>query len=402
MRKKILIITIAAVIIFLPVANLKAAVSPTLKGKIFLQVEHLGEAWYVHPETGQRYYLKDGPAAFELMRKKSLGISNSDLAKIPKQPGQKSDSKLVSRLSGYILLQVENHGEAWYLNPADGLRYYLKDGPAAFELMRNHSVGITNDSLRQIPINDEQLVFDQTFNQVAHVALTETGFKNSYYGDKILPLASLTKLMTALVLLDLDLDWQKIIEVTQADLDYPKQFVNHGDITSEINLEAGDKITLQDLWIAMLVASSNQSAALLAKHSGLNWNEFILRLNQKAKNIGLEKTIFTEPSGLDLGNIGTAKEMAKIADAAFSRQKIADTTIIENFSAAIVKNDGANRDVPIINRNHSLMKLGAQAAKTGFLTEAQRNVALKLNNKIIVVLHARSLAERNNIINKIK
>ena len=102
--------------------------SHSMAGKIFLQVENRGEAWYIHPKTLTRYYLKNGKEDYEIMRKKSLGISNNDLEKIPISSNQKGDTQLTQRLLGYILLQVEGHGEAWYVNPLDGLRYYLRDG----------------------------------------------------------------------------------------------------------------------------------------------------------------------------------------------------------------------------------------------------------------------------------
>ena len=58
----------------------------------------------------------------------------------------------MSNLKGRILLQVEKNGEAWYVNPKDGKRYYLKNGEAAYQIMRFLSLGITNKNLREIPV----------------------------------------------------------------------------------------------------------------------------------------------------------------------------------------------------------------------------------------------------------
>lgn len=175
-----------------------------LKGMILLQVEEHGEAWYVRPDTGKRLYLKDGTVAYSLMRNLSLGISNADLAKIPigfeerfecldsdrdglgdkLEDGLGTDKykadtdgdgyndgtevknnynplgpgkldynyTLANRLKGQILLQVQAHGEAWYLNPADGQRYYMPDGPSAYQIMRYLSLGITNSDLDKIEV----------------------------------------------------------------------------------------------------------------------------------------------------------------------------------------------------------------------------------------------------------
>jgi hypothetical protein len=173
-----------------------------LSGYILLQVEKNGEAWYVDAGSRRRYYMKDGAAAYKIMRNFGLGITNENLNKIPigvdsrfnysdydddglpdkmeealgtdsynsdsdldgYLDGEevkngynplgsgklKTDSGLVEKLKGKILLQVESKGEAWYVNPRDGKRYYMKDGESAYEIMRFLSLGITNENLSGI------------------------------------------------------------------------------------------------------------------------------------------------------------------------------------------------------------------------------------------------------------
>jgi regulator of sirC expression with transglutaminase-like and TPR domain len=124
-----------------------------MKGRILLQVEAHGEAWYVDPVSGKKYYMKDGQVAYSLMRSFGVGISDADLAKIPTGPNDKNvDKALVNRMKGKILLQVQQHGEAWYVNPVDGYRYYLKDGQAAYQIMRKLGAGIANKDLRTISV----------------------------------------------------------------------------------------------------------------------------------------------------------------------------------------------------------------------------------------------------------
>lgn len=120
-----------------------------LKGYILLQVQQNGEAWFVDPVTLKRYYLKDGPIAYEMMRAFGLGITNADLNKV-----LNGDTTLISRLKGRILLQVESHGEAYYVNPKDGRAHYMKDGAAAYEIMRYLSLGITDADLYKIPAKE--------------------------------------------------------------------------------------------------------------------------------------------------------------------------------------------------------------------------------------------------------
>lgn len=185
-----------------PVTPVNAKLIDRVRGRILLQVESRGEAWYVNPKNDGAYYLKDGPTAYSLMREAGLGITNADLAKIPvgfedrfndtdsdgdgladklemglgTDPNKADtdgdgvtdkaeilagtnplgagilvrDSSLVNRLLGRIVLQVESRGEAWYIDPSDGKRYYLRDGEAAYQIMRFRSLGITNSDLSKI------------------------------------------------------------------------------------------------------------------------------------------------------------------------------------------------------------------------------------------------------------
>ncbi len=131
-----------------------------LLGRILLQVEENGEAWYVNPADSLRYYMADGSVAYTLMRYFSLGITDADLAKIPTTETTAEMSELQSICSsnafanqqkGKILLQVEQHGEAWYVDPDKCYRIYMKDGDVAYEIMRFLSLGITNTDLEKMP-----------------------------------------------------------------------------------------------------------------------------------------------------------------------------------------------------------------------------------------------------------
>jgi len=132
-----------------------------LAGRILLQVEEKGEAWYIHPDENLRYYMKDGDIAYQMMRYFSLGITDENLNKIPgianttemnESTSICSQNSLANRLKGKILLQVEQKGEAWYIDPVKCRSIYMKDGAAAYEIMRFLGLGITNIDLEKIPI----------------------------------------------------------------------------------------------------------------------------------------------------------------------------------------------------------------------------------------------------------
>lgn len=129
-------------------------------GRILLQVESHGEAWYVSPTDKLRYYMPDGASAYQMMREMSLGITNADLAAIPSvadadamltAPSVCATNALANQLRGKILLQVESHGEAWYVHPDTCQRVYMADGDAAYSIMRLLSLGISDANLRRMP-----------------------------------------------------------------------------------------------------------------------------------------------------------------------------------------------------------------------------------------------------------
>jgi uncharacterized protein YkwD len=137
-----------------------------LKGYILLQVQEHGEAWYVDPLTFKRFYMKDGPTAYEMMRTFGLGITDSDLAGIPSVTDTTamnnsssicSSNSLANRLKGKILLQVQQHGEAWYVYPKTCRRIYMKDGAAAYEIMRFLGLGITDVDLSKLAASELQI-----------------------------------------------------------------------------------------------------------------------------------------------------------------------------------------------------------------------------------------------------
>lgn len=175
--------------------------SSKLKGKILLQVEENGEAWYIYPYDLKRYYLGRPNDAFDMMRNLGLGISNDDIEQIPiaeaNFEGQDDDGdglsnaiedslgtdknnidtdgdgykdkeeilnnynplgsealsinkSLQEKIAGLIIMQIEQNGEAWYVNPEDQKRYYLGRPLDAFNIMRSLGLGATNNDIAKI------------------------------------------------------------------------------------------------------------------------------------------------------------------------------------------------------------------------------------------------------------
>jgi len=115
-----------------------------LSGRILLQVQDKGQAWYVNPVDDKRYFLGRPQDAFELMRSLGLGVSNSDINNFKVLAPQ--------RLAGRILLQVEDKGQAYYVSPIDSRLYFLGRPADAFSVMRSQGLGITNSDLQKISL----------------------------------------------------------------------------------------------------------------------------------------------------------------------------------------------------------------------------------------------------------
>lgn len=133
---------------FQPVIAAEKTVAERVKGHILLQVQNHGEAWYVSPVDGARYYMKDGPTAYEMMRYFGLGITEVDFAKL-----EGGNQDLTNRLLGRIVLRVQARGEAYYIHP-NGTIHYLQNGEAAYQVMRSVSLGVTNTDLEKVVDKD--------------------------------------------------------------------------------------------------------------------------------------------------------------------------------------------------------------------------------------------------------
>jgi len=166
------------------------ALAERLTGCILLQVEEHGEAWYVRTSDNKRYYMKDGASAYTMMRYFSLGITNADLAKISSVADTTemnastsvcSSNSLAERVKGEILLQVEEHGEAWYLDPEKCRRIYMENGSVAYEIMRFLGLGILNVDLEKI--EDGGSVLEETDSDASEDTTEEEVFDPAAYGS---------------------------------------------------------------------------------------------------------------------------------------------------------------------------------------------------------------------------
>lgn len=211
----------------------------------------------------------------------------------------------------------------------------------------------------------------------------------SLYGlseDAQVPLASITKLMTARVFRSRGIDWEKTVTMDGVMPD--------GGIAYFAD---GDKVTVRDLWKTMIVGSSNTAALTLAKITGLAENDFVAEMNASAAGLGMKSTRFVEPTGLDEKNISTAKDIALLARAAFADSAVTDASSLSYFD--LVKLSGAPKRVVATDKllgsflDKSPYKL--LGAKTGYIDESGYNIVVSVTKEgaspiTVVVLGAAS------------
>lgn len=195
-------------------------------------------------------------------------------------------------------------------------------------------------------------------------------------------IASITKVMTALVFLEGEPDLDQTVEMTREDLRR----------ASTTYLRVNETLTLGDVLHVALVSSDNAAARVLARSAGYASPEaFIARMNEKAVEIGLENTAFTDPSGLDAENLSSAYDVSRLITFAARDPLIAG--IMQKTDYEFRTN--RRRIVRVRNTNKLLGQLDVVGGKTGFIRKAGYCLAtlLKLPDGpavAVVVLGAQS------------
>ena len=225
--------------------------------------------------------------------------------------------------------------------------------------------------------------WDNGFSE-AIVKDTRTGkVLYSYKADDPWPAASLSKLTNALVLLDTKPNWNKIVNIKTQDE------VGGG----RLRVADGATLTMKDMLVSAISGSANNAAMAFARITKMGVAKYVLAMDKKAKALGCKTTTFKDPSGMDVGNITSASDMAKIAMVAFSKPEIrfAATTPIYNFR---ILNSGVLHTIK--NTNYLLLDekngLYVTGGKTGYLVEAKNNLAVRLkpakndNRELMIVV----------------
>jgi serine-type D-Ala-D-Ala endopeptidase (penicillin-binding protein 7) len=199
-------------------------------------------------------------------------------------------------------------------------------------------------------------------------------------------IASITKVMTALVFLEDEPDLSRQITIERGDV----------YAASTTYLRANERITLDNVLHLTLIASDNAAARALARVSHGGTASFVERMNEKAIELGLESTTFADPSGLNPANISSAYDLSRLISFASGNEQISSIMRTAQYTVKT-----SRRSVNIHNTNRLLLDASSNVevmgGKTGFITKAGYCLATLLrlpqygNQQVaVVVLGARS------------
>lgn len=210
------------------------------------------------------------------------------------------------------------------------------------------------------------------------------------------PIASITKLMTAMVVLDAGLSLDEPITITDDEVDRLKN--------TSSRLSVGSTLTRREMLLLALMSSENRAAASLARTYPGGKAAFIARMNHKARSIGMRNAVFHDATGLDMRNSATALDLGRMVKAAYQYPLIRQFSTTHEYMA----HPTASRVLHYKNSN-PLVREGEWdigLSKTGYIEEAGRCLVMQTTmgsqHLIVVLLAAKGSAARVNDAKSIK
>ena len=200
------------------------------------------------------------------------------------------------------------------------------------------------------------LVMDQDTNEVVFS-------KNS---EAVLPIASLTKLMTALVMVEARLPHDEAITITHDDVDTEKN--------SSSRLAVGTTLTRGELLHLALMSSENRAAHALGRTYPGGLGAFVRAMNAKARNLGMIDTRYVDPTGLNSSNQSSAKDLASLVKAAYQQPLIRELSVSPEHAVNLGNRQLQYRNTNSLVRNPA-WDIGLQ--KTGYIVEAGRCLVMQ-------------------------
>jgi D-alanyl-D-alanine endopeptidase (penicillin-binding protein 7) len=194
----------------------------------------------------------------------------------------------------------------------------------------------------------------------------------------VLPIASITKLMTAIVILDAGLNLEQRVAISGEDYDHLKG--------TRSRLRPGSVLTRDKLLLLALMSSENRAAASLARTFPGGTEAFVAAMNAKARALGMNDTRFVEPTGLSSGNVSSARDLARLVAAAHEYPLIRKYSTRESATVHALGRSLGYRNTNGLVRS-AQWDIGL--SKTGYISEAGRCLVMRVrlaSREVIVVL----------------
>lgn len=211
------------------------------------------------------------------------------------------------------------------------------------------------------------------------------------------PIASVTKLMTAMVMLDAHLPMDELVAISDEDVDYLKG--------TGSRLSVGTVLTRGELLQLALMASENRAASALGRAYPGGKSAFIQAMNNKAQLLGMYSTRFVDSTGLDSNNVSTAEDLVKMVNAAYHYPEIRQVSTSPSQEVTLY---GRRNPLNFVNTN-ALVRGGNWViglSKTGFINEAGRCLVMQAEISgqptIIVLLDSAGKMTRIGDANRIR
>jgi len=182
----------------------------------------------------------------------------------------------------------------------------------------------------------------------------------------VVPIASITKLMTAMVVLDAHVDLQESLTIKSEDVDTFRHSRSH--------LPVGTCLTRRETLLLALMSSENRAAHALSRTYPGGPAAFVAAMNAKARFMGLSNTYFADPAGLSCSNVSSAQDLAKMANVAYKYPLIREFTTHEETMI-----QSGRHKLTFRNTNHLLRNSRWQIglSKTGYIDEAGRCLVMQ-------------------------
>lgn len=196
--------------------------------------------------------------------------------------------------------------------------------------------------------------------------------------NQVVPIASITKLMTAMVVLDGSPALQEPVRITDEDVDYLRG--------SRSRLHVGSVLSRESALLLALMSSENRAANALARHYPGGMPAFLAAMNIKAQALGMRDTHFEDPTGLTSNNVSTANDLAKMVAAAYKYPLIREFSTTAEATVDVGAREMAYRNTNPLVRS-AAWDVGL--SKTGYISEAGKCLVMQArvaDKPVVIVL----------------